>query len=1019
MGVGSASRERHGIGSRVEPNGPVPPRNDRNLWRGQRASLLSGAGLARTRLGNSWRLLLAVGIGIIVAVVLICTVPLYNTLVANIQLQAKINSEGPAGRNVEIQVTSDGFSALQRRAEDDTVRTLSGQYLASFAQPDVNNYLTADPMLLAALGARQYELGLINAAQVQFEAFDYAQARSHMQLAPGSALPQPPQAGVNTPYDALVTRQMANDQGIKIGDRLVTAEFGAHNRQIVARVVGIWSPTDPEDGFWNGRQFDVVHSDVPPLLPAVYPVLLDRDALTQAISSVPDLGVTQHWVSYTVPTRVSTNNMANVSSNIHLLQSHLTGSITDPGVHVAVATGLVGTIADMQRQLALLGLPTYMIVGQVVGLALLFVAAMAGLLVDRQAGEIATLKSRGASGAQILGSYAVQGLLLGGLAVVAGPFLAAALALALVRWFVPTASATTAGASGSYLASLATPATVAAPALAGALLGAAAVVAAAQRAARLDALAFRREQGRATRQPFWRRYYLDVGLAIVCALGYLELGQFGGLQTRQLLGQGTSSLLLLAAPGLLLLAGALLLLRLFPLVAAAGARVAARGRGATGMLAFAQVARSPAGPYRLALLLALGAGLGLFALTFDASLVRSASDRAAYQVGSDLRLVENASELPSVDARIQQQLATLPAVRGLTAVYRNSVSTTIDEGGITVDLLAVDPATWQRVAGGTSWRSDYADASLATLMAGLRTHQHGNSAADRAGQTGAGAPSHPVWALVSQTFASDLSLKVGDRFAMELPGAAGTSSFFVVGAIVQDFPTVYPALAPGGFMVVDLYEGLGAIQVATQGNMTQQGPNEYWLQTSDDGTQRTALARALVQQAANLDISHVEDRRAVEASIASNPVQAGMRGLLTVGALIAAALAVLGSVVQSTLAARQRVVQFAVWRTLGMASRQLVALLLSEQLVVYAFGLLGGTLLGLVLVTATLPYLQFSDTTIDPAKLGVPPYVLAINVVGMLEFYAILLGAFAVALLVAARYAATVGLGKTLRLGED
>jgi hypothetical protein len=33
--------------------------------------------------------------------------------------------------------------------------------------------------------------------------------------------------------------------------------------------------------------------------------------------------------------------------------------------------------------------------------------------------------------------------------------------------------------------------------------------------------------------------------------------------------------------------------------------------------------------------------------------------------------------------------------------------------------------------------------------------------------------------------------------------------------------------------------------------------------------------------------------------------------------------------------------------------------------------------------------------------------------------YAILLGAFVLALLIAARYAATIGLGKTLRLGED
>ena len=62
---------------------------------------------------------------------------------------------------------------------------------------------------------------------------------------------------------------------------------------------------------------------------------------------------------------------------------------------------------------------------------------------------------------------------------------------------------------------------------------------------------------------------------------------------------------------------------------------------------------------------------------------------------------------------------------------------------------------------------------------------------------------------------------------------------------------------------------------------------------------------------------------------------------------------------------------------------------------------------------------QFSDTTIDPAKLGVPPYVVTFNGPGIGLFCLILLLAFAIALGIGARYAATIGLGNTLRLGED
>src|SRR5512142_2852450 len=128
---------------------------------------------------------------------------------------------------------------------------------------------------------------------------------------------------------------------------------------------------------------------------------------------------------------------------------------------------------------------------------------------------------------------------------------------------------------------------------------------------------------RPSRKPFWRRTYLDVGLALLCLVGYLELGQFGGTQTRVQLGSQGNSPLLLITPALLLLSGGLLLLRLIPLAASLGARVASRGRGITAMLAFAQIERTPARYSRMTLLLVLSVGLGLFALTFNASLAQN------------------------------------------------------------------------------------------------------------------------------------------------------------------------------------------------------------------------------------------------------------------------------------------------------------------------------------------------------------------------------------------------------------
>jgi ABC-type antimicrobial peptide transport system permease subunit len=175
-----------------------------------------------------------------------------------------------------------------------------------------------------------------------------------------------------------------------------------------------------------------------------------------------------------------------------------------------------------------------------------------------------------------------------------------------------------------------------------------------------------------------------------------------------------------------------------------------------------------------------------------------------------------------------------------------------------------------------------------------------------------------------------------------------------------------------------------------------------------DASARSALARALDQRSGQLDLDHYADRRTIELAISGNPVQSGVRGLLTSGALAALLLAVVGVLIQSALAARLRQTQFAILRTLGMASRQVTTMLLGELLVLYALGLAGGIALGLILISTTLPFLQFGEITAEPSMLGVPPYMVAVDPLALV-----------LALLLAARYARRVELGITLRRSED
>src|SRR5262249_61806102 len=118
------------------------------IWKHRRAGLFSSSRLALLRLTLGWRLLLVVGLGILAAVVLVCAVPLYDTLVLDTQLQRTLNTSASGARNVQIEVASDHITSALRDTARPLIARLQGQYLSAFTDPTTTYYTIADNMLL-------------------------------------------------------------------------------------------------------------------------------------------------------------------------------------------------------------------------------------------------------------------------------------------------------------------------------------------------------------------------------------------------------------------------------------------------------------------------------------------------------------------------------------------------------------------------------------------------------------------------------------------------------------------------------------------------------------------------------------------------------------------------------------------------------------------------------------------------------------------------------------------------------
>ncbi|HEX8730724.1 MAG TPA: FtsX-like permease family protein, partial [Ktedonobacterales bacterium] len=753
-------------------------------WRGGLAGPFATLLLAARRLGRSWRLLLAVELGMIVAVALLATAPFYGDLVASVQLQSTLASATGPDRNLQVDATIASLYKPNLTAIDQSVEGVVRGYVGGIVTGPTEYLQTTRPLVLTKLNGHPIATALpqypaYKGAQDLAMAFDYAQAAPYMKLYSGRL----PRDGTG---DALPEVMVTPAMGVKPGAILTFTDSQVVGLVYRARVVGVWFPKNENDPFWNGLGFDTVVSTIlnnPP--PPQFPILFTRTALTQMFNYPPTqvnqpMGLGLHYIYYVSPSAITVGHAQDIANNVKTLRNALDAEVPNAnGVYlVDLSTKLATLLGSVTSLLANQTLPLYSVDGQLVALALLFIFVMAGLLVESQAGEIATLKSRGASTTQILLTYLTQGLLLSAGALLVGVGVAGGLALALVRFLIPLSASVRATLTPAYLATALTPRDALVPAVIGAGLGLLALLVASWQAARLDALAYRREQRRGDRAPFWRRYSLDLGLVVLCGAAYLELATFGGLGTRSQLnslpgapgtlgGASAVDYVQIAAPTLLLLAGALLIQRALPWALRALAWLAGRLRGATATLALAQASRAGATFGRLTLLLTLAVGLGLYALSFQTTLQQSAHDNASYLTGADERVViEPESMGTPTTTGFTAAFAKMPGVVSATPLYRGTALTLANQGGQDVDVLGVDPATFAQTA---TWRSDYARQSLPQLMAILARAKHGPQA---------GTSAQPLVALIDQTYANAFQLSVGEAFqlAPQEEGQASTAS---------------------------------------------------------------------------------------------------------------------------------------------------------------------------------------------------------------------------------------------------
>ncbi|MGW2302338.1 FtsX-like permease family protein [Streptomyces sp. NPDC001809] len=748
-------------------------------------------------------------------------------------------------------------------------------------------------------------------------------------------------AGTARAPEAVVTAKTAEALRIKPGS-VVHVPGRVSAVPLALTVTGIVEPRGPEGPYW-----------------AVEPLLR-----TPALAPLVGQEVAYYWQGAlllsptSAPALLSTTGEPEVYFRYLPTVDHLTGRDAGRlGAALASASGgpdlvrlreVVGPTGALTTELdTIVGAYGSMrgAIDPVVAVAVFGIGAVAavvlamtgGLFVARRDGELALIRSRGAS----LTGIGLR--LLGETSAVAVPAALLALLLAVATVRGPD------GASGGVLGGIP---------LLPSVLATVAVALVAMLVLPLRAVVLHRRPrlhgGRddlLTARPSRRRTVLELTLLV------LAVGAVASLRLR---GTGDSGdHLVSAAPVLVGLIAALVLVRVYPLPLRWAARPARRLRGAVGPLALARAGRaSSAGTLPLLALV-----LALTTAAFGGSVlagVADARDRAALlATGADAR-IDGSVEWTPLPAGLAEAVRTTPGVRDVAPLQIEYGVSLPSPGSDTAQpmssaLVGVEPDAYTRLARRTGF-GPFPAALLATT---------GKGGKEAAADTGRVLP-----AIASPSVAARLG-----SAPQEIVSAAGV---FRV-RIVAVRPTT-PALQGADFLLVNAAD------------LTHRANTALLVSGPSDGAALRAVVKA--KSAALLVSTRAEER----AGYVDSPLQSGAEriylGAIGAGAGFAV-VAVLLSLLQN---APERTTLLARLRTMGLTRRQGRRLLGLEALPQAVLAAVGGTLVGWATVPLLAPgvdlfRLALATTPgfapLDSAPLRVDPWSLAVPAVAVVLITAV------------------------------
>lgn len=636
---------------------------------------------------------------------------------------------------------------------------------------------------------------------------------------------------------------------------------------------------------------------------------------------------------------------------------------------------------------------------------------VSNLIIDRQKNEIAVLRSRGAARWQILSSFAIEGLVLCGIALLAGPFIGLGLTKVL-------------GASNGFLefverTSMPVRLNVDAykyGAIA-ALVSFFMMLIPALLATRVSIVGHKQQLARSNKMPFWHKSFLDV---LTLAVSIYGLYTFRNrLNDIQKLGLNADDLnidpLQFVMPALFVVGSGLLLLRLYPYLLRLIYWIGKKWWPPSVYSTLIQVGRSNSQYQFLMVFLIMTIAIGVFSAGAARTINANTEDRILYASGADFVLESNwpndkpppspfggppngaaAAAVPKVIHYLEpafEPYQSLPGVEHAAKVFvKNNASFSVGPSSGQAKLIGIDSDDF----GNTTWFSDdLLDHSINDYLNLMAVD--------------------PKAVLVSRTLADQKKIKVGDSINVGWQDVAEQP--FIVYGIVDYFPTFNPNPPPGSINAADDAENRNAPMLIV-GNLNRiqfhlgLEPYQVWLKMKP-GASTNELYEGIDQ--GKLNVTKILNTKQELTKAKNDPFLLALNGILTLGFIISIVISFVGFLLYWVLSLKGRTLQNGIMRAIGLSLRQLIGMLGLEQLLTSGVAILIGVVVGNVASELYVPNFQMA---FNPSSL-VPPFKVIFESIDFVRLYAVVIVMLLLGLGILSYMLSRIRVHQALKLGED